>query len=159
MIKLFTRHPTVANLLMLAFFVLGASSLSNIKRETFPEFSSSYIIANIVYPICAITIALLVSHPLREGQYPYGEIFQGDSTYHGYTTEGKLRHSRPHFRNVLFDHTPVVVPKQASWSLTQRDSSSIARQYWEEVYARSTGFRSISTLPRRVGLPRPVLAM
>ena len=50
MIKLFTRHPTVANLLMLSFFVLGISSLSNIKRETFPEFSSSYIIANVVYP-------------------------------------------------------------------------------------------------------------
>lgn len=50
MIKLFTRHPTVANLLMLTFFVLGISSLSSIKRETFPEFSSSYIIATIVYP-------------------------------------------------------------------------------------------------------------
>jgi len=49
-IKLFTRHPTVANLLMLTFFVLGLSSISNIKRETFPEFSSSYIIASVVYP-------------------------------------------------------------------------------------------------------------
>ena len=50
MIKLFTRHPTLANLIMLSFFVLGLSSLSNIKRETFPEFSSSYIIASVVYP-------------------------------------------------------------------------------------------------------------
>lgn len=50
MIKLFTRHPTAANLIMLAFFVLGVSNLSSIKRETFPEFSSSYIIASVVYP-------------------------------------------------------------------------------------------------------------
>ena len=50
MITLFTRHPTVANLLMLSFFVLGLSSLSSIKRETFPEFSPPYIIANVVYP-------------------------------------------------------------------------------------------------------------
>ncbi|PKF63111.1 AcrB/AcrD/AcrF family protein [Psychromonas sp. psych-6C06] len=50
MINLFTRHPTVANLLMLCFFVLGVSNLSNIKRETFPEFSPPYIIANVVYP-------------------------------------------------------------------------------------------------------------
>lgn len=50
MIKLFTRHPTVANLMMLGFFVLGLSSISTIKRETFPEFSPPYIIANVVYP-------------------------------------------------------------------------------------------------------------
>ncbi|TEW52185.1 efflux RND transporter permease subunit [Psychromonas algicola] len=50
MIKLFTRHPTVANLLMLGFFVLGLSSMSSIKRETFPDFASPYIIANVVYP-------------------------------------------------------------------------------------------------------------
>jgi len=49
-IKLFTRHPTVANLLMLTFFVLGLSSIGNIKRETFPEFSPPYIIANVAYP-------------------------------------------------------------------------------------------------------------
>ncbi len=35
---------------MLSFFVLGLSSLSNIKRETFPEFSSSYVIASVIYP-------------------------------------------------------------------------------------------------------------
>jgi multidrug efflux pump subunit AcrB len=35
---------------MLTFFVLGLSSIGNIKRETFPEFSPPYIIANVVYP-------------------------------------------------------------------------------------------------------------
>ncbi|MFT6986713.1 MAG: multidrug efflux pump subunit AcrB [Psychromonas sp.] len=50
MIKLFTRHPTLANLIMLTFFVLGLSSLSSIKRETFPEFTPPYIIATVIYP-------------------------------------------------------------------------------------------------------------
>jgi multidrug efflux pump subunit AcrB len=49
-IRLFTRHPTAANLLMLAFFVLGLSSLGSLKRETFPEFSPPYIIASVAYP-------------------------------------------------------------------------------------------------------------
>jgi multidrug efflux pump subunit AcrB len=49
-IRLFTRHPTAANLLMLTFFVLGLSSLGSLKRETFPEFSPPYIIANVAYP-------------------------------------------------------------------------------------------------------------
>jgi multidrug efflux pump subunit AcrB len=35
---------------MLTFFVLGLSSLGSIKRETFPEFSPPYIIANVIYP-------------------------------------------------------------------------------------------------------------
>ena len=50
MIRLFTRHPTAANLVMLAFFVLGLSSLGSLKRETFPEFSPPYIIASVAYP-------------------------------------------------------------------------------------------------------------
>ena len=35
---------------MLSFFVLGLSAISSIKRETFPEFSPPYIIANVIYP-------------------------------------------------------------------------------------------------------------
>ncbi len=50
MISFFTRHPTLANLIMLAFIVLGLSSVTNIKRETFPEFAPPYIIASVVYP-------------------------------------------------------------------------------------------------------------
>lgn len=50
MIKFFSRHPTAANLLMLGLLVLGLSSLSNIKRETFPEYDPPYIMAGIVYP-------------------------------------------------------------------------------------------------------------
>jgi multidrug efflux pump subunit AcrB len=50
LIKLFIRHPTLANLVMLTFFVLGLSSLSSLKRETFPEFTPPYIIASVIYP-------------------------------------------------------------------------------------------------------------
>ncbi|MEZ9229680.1 efflux RND transporter permease subunit [Vibrio amylolyticus] len=50
MIRFFSRHPTAANLLMLALLILGISTLSTIKRETFPEFSPPYIMAAVVYP-------------------------------------------------------------------------------------------------------------
>jgi multidrug efflux pump subunit AcrB len=50
MIKFFARHPTAANLLMLSILLLGVVSLSQLKRETFPEFSPPYILAGVVYP-------------------------------------------------------------------------------------------------------------
>ena len=50
MIRFFARHPTAANLLMLGIMLVGLTSLGNIKRETFPEFSPPYILAGIVYP-------------------------------------------------------------------------------------------------------------
>ncbi len=50
MIRYFSRHPTAANLLMLALLIFGLVSLPQIKRETFPEFSPPYIIASVVYP-------------------------------------------------------------------------------------------------------------
>ncbi|UGA55132.1 efflux RND transporter permease subunit [Vibrio sp. VB16] len=50
MIRFFTKHPTASNLLMLSLLILGITSLSTIKRETFPEFSPPYIMAGVVYP-------------------------------------------------------------------------------------------------------------
>lgn len=50
MIRYFSRHPTAANLLMLALLLFGIVSLPQIKRETFPEFSPPYILASVVYP-------------------------------------------------------------------------------------------------------------
>lgn len=50
MIRFFSRHPTAANLLMLALLIVGLTSLPNLKRETFPEFSPLYIMAAVVYP-------------------------------------------------------------------------------------------------------------
>ncbi|WED22160.1 efflux RND transporter permease subunit [Vibrio sp. JC009] len=50
MIRFFSKHPTAANLMMLALFVLGLSALPTIKRETFPEFDPPYIMAGVAYP-------------------------------------------------------------------------------------------------------------
>lgn len=50
MIAFFMRHPTLANLMMMSFFVLGLTSMSTLKRETFPDFSPPYIIASVIYP-------------------------------------------------------------------------------------------------------------
>ena len=50
MIRYFIRHPTAANLLMLALLFAGMLALPEIKRETFPEFSPKYISATVVYP-------------------------------------------------------------------------------------------------------------
>ncbi len=50
MIGFFARHPTAANLLMLIILVAGITSLPNLKRETFPEFSSNKIKVSIIYP-------------------------------------------------------------------------------------------------------------
>ncbi|MEH0688885.1 efflux RND transporter permease subunit [Vibrio cholerae] len=50
MIRFFAKHPTAANLLMLTLLLLGVTSLTTIKRETFPEFDPPYIMAGVVYP-------------------------------------------------------------------------------------------------------------
>ncbi|WP_413701138.1 efflux RND transporter permease subunit [Psychromonas sp. KJ10-10] len=50
MIAFFMRHPTLANLMMMTFFVLGLTCMSTLKRETFPDFSPPYIIASVIYP-------------------------------------------------------------------------------------------------------------
>ncbi|MEH0740042.1 efflux RND transporter permease subunit [Vibrio cholerae] len=50
MIRFFAKHPTAANLLMLTLLLLGVTSLTTIKRETFPEFDPPYIMAGVIYP-------------------------------------------------------------------------------------------------------------
>ncbi|MBB1488527.1 efflux RND transporter permease subunit [Oceanospirillum sediminis] len=50
MIAYFARHPTVANLLMMALLLLGITSIGSIKRETFPEFQLPVITASVVWP-------------------------------------------------------------------------------------------------------------
>ncbi|MBY5992627.1 efflux RND transporter permease subunit [Ferrimonas balearica] len=50
MIRFFVRHPTAANLLMLALLLVGLTSVGSIKRETFPEFELNRISATVVYP-------------------------------------------------------------------------------------------------------------
>ncbi|RCU49508.1 AcrB/AcrD/AcrF family protein [Corallincola holothuriorum] len=50
MINYFTRHPTAANLLMLSMILVGLMVIPTIKRETFPEFESDFVQAQIVQP-------------------------------------------------------------------------------------------------------------
>lgn len=50
MIDYFARHPTAANLLMMVFVLLGALSIPQLQRETYPEFESSQISISASYP-------------------------------------------------------------------------------------------------------------
>nr|WP_319392695.1 efflux RND transporter permease subunit [uncultured Desulfobacter sp.] len=43
-------HPTAANLLMLLFLALGGISISDLKRETFPDFSIDAVQITVAYP-------------------------------------------------------------------------------------------------------------
>jgi multidrug efflux pump subunit AcrB len=50
MIRFFARHPTVANLLMLTFVLLGVLGLLDLRRETFPEFAADRVTITVAYP-------------------------------------------------------------------------------------------------------------
>ncbi|KXO09264.1 Cation/multidrug efflux pump [Moritella sp. JT01] len=50
MILFFTRHPTAANLIMAMFLALGAITISDMKRETFPDFSVTIAQITVPYP-------------------------------------------------------------------------------------------------------------
>ena len=50
MISYFVRHPVAANLLMVLILVLGAGVISNIERETLPEFAATQVGVTVSYP-------------------------------------------------------------------------------------------------------------
>jgi len=50
MIRFFAAHPTAANLLMLILIVMGLMSLPDMKRETFPEFTTGTVQISVPYP-------------------------------------------------------------------------------------------------------------
>lgn len=50
MINYFVRHPVAANLLMILICLLGAALISDIERETFPEFAASAVGVSVIYP-------------------------------------------------------------------------------------------------------------
>lgn len=50
LINIFARHPTAANLLMLLFLALGAITVGEIRRETFPDFASTEVEVTAGYP-------------------------------------------------------------------------------------------------------------
>ena len=50
MIRYFAFHPTAANLLMLAFIVIGVAAAPTVKRETFPDIPPDEVEVRVVYP-------------------------------------------------------------------------------------------------------------
>jgi len=50
LISYFCGHPTASNLLMLLFVALGAISVTDLKRETFPDFSVNAVEITVAYP-------------------------------------------------------------------------------------------------------------
>ena len=50
MIRYFSTHPTASNLVMLLFLVLGVWALPQLKRETFPTFTSNQVQVRVAYP-------------------------------------------------------------------------------------------------------------
>lgn len=50
MIRTFASHPTAANLLMLAFLVVGISSLPLLQKETFPDIDKFEVRVSVTYP-------------------------------------------------------------------------------------------------------------
>jgi hydrophobic/amphiphilic exporter-1 (mainly G- bacteria), HAE1 family len=50
MIRFFATHPTAANLLMIAFIVIGLAAAPSVKRETFPDIPPDQITVRTVYP-------------------------------------------------------------------------------------------------------------
>jgi len=49
MIAYFARHPTAANILMVAILVLGLAALPSLQRETFPKLSLDTVQVSVVY--------------------------------------------------------------------------------------------------------------
>ena len=50
MIDYFAKHPTIANLLMIAFLAIGAVTFPTLQRETFPRIAADTIQVTVVYP-------------------------------------------------------------------------------------------------------------
>ncbi|MEM8658413.1 MAG: efflux RND transporter permease subunit, partial [Pseudomonadota bacterium] len=67
MIGYFVRHPVAANLLMVAIVVLGVAVVSNIERETFPEFASDSVTITVPYPgASALDVDAEICAPLED---------------------------------------------------------------------------------------------
>lgn len=50
MIRFFTAHPTAANLIMIAFIVLGVFAAPTLQRETFPRLEPRRVEVRVIYP-------------------------------------------------------------------------------------------------------------
>jgi len=50
MIAYFTRHPTIASLLMIALLVIGIYSFPQLRRETFPQIAPRLVQVTVAWP-------------------------------------------------------------------------------------------------------------
>ena len=50
MIEYFARHPTAANLLMIGLVAMGLLTVSELRRETFPDITPSEVQVRVIYP-------------------------------------------------------------------------------------------------------------
>ncbi len=50
MIGFLTRHPTLANIMMIGFLVVGAVSIPSLLRETFPRVEPRFVQVTVAYP-------------------------------------------------------------------------------------------------------------
>ena len=50
MIEYFARHPTAANLLMVALVAMGLLSIGQLQRETFPDITPNEVQVRVIYP-------------------------------------------------------------------------------------------------------------
>ncbi|SNS02024.1 efflux RND transporter permease subunit [Antarctobacter heliothermus] len=67
MISYFVRHPVAANLLMALICILGISVISNLERETFPEFTADSVSVSVTYPgASALDVDEEVCGPLED---------------------------------------------------------------------------------------------
>lgn len=67
MIRYFAGHPTAANLLMIAFLVLGLLALPSLQRETFPRISAKQVQVQVVFPSAtAEDVLQAVCQPLED---------------------------------------------------------------------------------------------
>ncbi len=67
MIRLFARHPTAGNLLMVAFSALGIFTLVALQRESMPEVAPSEVEVRVIYPGAgAEEVEEAVCRPLEE---------------------------------------------------------------------------------------------
>lgn len=67
MVRYFVRHPVAANLLMALICVLGIAVISNIERETFPEFTADSVSVSVTYPgASALDVDEEVCGPLED---------------------------------------------------------------------------------------------
>ncbi|WP_116132023.1 efflux RND transporter permease subunit [Tropicimonas sp. IMCC34043] len=72
MIRLFATHPTAANILMLAFIVLGLAAAPTLQRDTFPAVPPTDVEVRIAYP--GATPAGVEAEICREVEDPIREV-------------------------------------------------------------------------------------